>query len=216
MNSLEEGPVIFLVRPSLSSAKRISLLLDAVNEHQQAILSFHLVAVPAVGPMAEEVLKEEGTWPLLTIHTWEMSWVFLDSDLLSLEQPEAWHQMAIGGDLSAVDQLARSICVLQRHFGRIPSIRYKGKFSERVAGLLLSLTAEDADIDDSTPTAIDQLIIMDRGADPLTPLLTPVTYYGVLADNFHVEQGSLRRSGITPLPRFAPSAAIPDPPPTGD
>ena len=87
--------------------------------------------------------------------------------------------------------------VQQRH-GLFPRITGKGDHARRVTDLLLRMRtevsfAQDSSIDDSsivglTPsTTIESLIIIDRGVDLLTPLLTQLTYEGLVDELFDIQ-----------------------------
>ncbi len=87
---------------------------------------------------------------------------------------------------------------MQQRHGLFPRITGKGDHARRVADLLLRMRAELAVTEDSiddpsmtglTPsTSIESLIIIDRGVDFLTPLLTQLTYEGLVDELFGIQQ----------------------------
>lgn len=89
---------------------------------------------------------------------------------------------------------------LQVKYGLFPRITGKGGYAKRLADLLLRMRLESAISEGSTLSAvqtlmpsdaIDNLIIIDREADPLTPLLTQLTYEGLLDEMYGIQNSQL-------------------------
>lgn len=82
---------------------------------------------------------------------------------------------------------------IQQKYGLFPRIVGKGDNARRLADALLRMRSE-VKVDDSlnpfalTPSSsIDNLIIVDRETDMLTPLLTQLTYEGLVDEIFGIQ-----------------------------
>ena len=53
--------------------------------------------------------------------------------------------------------------------------------------ILLRKRREMADVESHITPLIDNLLLIDRNVDLITPLLTQLTYEGLIDDNFHIE-----------------------------
>ena len=79
---------------------------------------------------------------------------------------------------------------LQALFGIIPLIRGKGEVSQVVLRLLVRMRREATDSEfANTVPEIDELILIDRTVDMVTPLLIPHTYEGLLDEILELKNG---------------------------
>ncbi|KAK7859301.1 vacuolar protein-sorting-associated protein 33 like protein [Quercus suber] len=77
-------------------------------------------------------------------------------------------------------------------FGVIPNVRAKGKASVRVADILNRMQAEEpVNSPDMVVPEINTLILLDREVDMVTPMLSQLTYEGLLDECLHVNNGSV-------------------------
>ena len=88
---------------------------------------------------------------------------------------------------------------MQQRHGLFPRITGKGDHARQIADLLLRMRAEWAVTEESTmggpsatrstpSTSIESLILIDRGVDYLTPLLTQLTYEGLIDELWGIQQ----------------------------
>src|ERR1700710_1622102 len=89
---------------------------------------------------------------------------------------------------------------IQEEHGLFPHITGKGDGARRVADLLLKMRQQAAASEDSNPTvsiglapssSLESLIIIDRESDFATPLLTQLTYEGLVDEVFGIENSFL-------------------------
>jgi hypothetical protein len=112
----------------------------------------------------------------------------------------------------------------QQKCGMFPRIIGKGDHAKRLADLLLRMKSElmagtgqgGSSFSDMTPSqSIESLIIIDRQSDFGTPLLTQLTYEGLLDEFFKIEsnqlevESSIIGPGATQAPQGASSSAAP-------
>ncbi|VDP79283.1 unnamed protein product [Echinostoma caproni] len=98
-------------------------------------------------------------------------------------------------------QLVQGLMRFQSLYGLFPVLRAKGDKAKEVAKMLLRMRQE-ADMSKScvTPFAelepqTDMLILLDRSVDPLTPLLSQLTYEGLISEKWGIQYGVCRFDG---------------------
>ena len=77
---------------------------------------------------------------------------------------------------------------MQTLYGVIPNIYAKGKCAKMVAEQILRMRRELSSIQEPQITSkIDNLIIIDRSVDMITPMMTQLTYEGMIDENFGIK-----------------------------
>ncbi len=97
--------------------------------------------------------------------------------------------MHVQGDMSSLAETARSLLRLEHAFGRIPVIKGKGLHAKAVCDMLVRMRLEplpQAQRDRAggagegtggeEEVVIDELILIDRSSDLVTPMLSQLTY----------------------------------------
>lgn len=199
-----------------------------IASHAQTVISsstsldVNLVLVPEKTLAFNQVLEESSILGDLTIHAWPVYFLPIADDLLSLNLPNGGFRDTYLDDLtSAIYLSAEAIQDLQLRYGLVGRVTGKGEAAHKLAELLLrnrharrtQLANDDTgDTDSSTKfdhkfsnifvgQNIDQLIIVDRQTDPLTPLLSQLTYHGLIDEFYGVSdfgQVELPASIVTP------------------
>ncbi|KAL4868683.1 hypothetical protein BDV12DRAFT_185737 [Aspergillus spectabilis] len=115
----------------------------------------------------------------------------LEQDVLSLELEDSFSDLYLHKDPGCVFHAAKALMDIQQRHGYFPRIVGKGDHARRLADLLLRMRKE-LDAEESSglvgmpsrnllPSAsIESLIIIDREVDFGTPLLTQLTYEGLI------------------------------------
>ncbi|KAI9320900.1 Sec1-like protein [Dichotomocladium elegans] len=198
--------LIYICRPKLKHMRFIASHVKKLTE-QGSKTDFTLCFVPQRTRVCERVLEEEGVFGSITIADYAMDWIPLEDDLISMElDPSTWKEIYLDGDTTSIYYAARSLMKLQSIYGLFPRIIGKGDAAMQLAEMLLRMRREHAVIDEvSSQTAarnpsllntisnhIDQIIIIDRNVDIVTPLCTQLTYEGLVDEtmgisNCHVE-----------------------------
>ena len=77
---------------------------------------------------------------------------------------------------------------MQTLYGVIPNIYAKGKCAKMVAEQILRMRRELSSIQEPQITSkIDNLIIIDRSVDMITPMMTQLTYEGMIDENIGIK-----------------------------
>ena len=113
----------------------------------------------------------------------------LEKDLLSLELESSFADLYLRKDPTPTFLLARALMLLQQKHGLFPRITGKGDNAKKLADLLARMrqeliagedTSENNKLGLSPSTSVESLIIIDREVDYATPLLTQLTYEGLI------------------------------------
>ncbi|KAF5352701.1 hypothetical protein D9756_005855 [Leucocoprinus leucothites] len=207
---LEPGPlsattanIVYLLRPSI---RHVKIIADQIKRHgrESQKHNYTLLLVPRLSTLVSRILEEEGVLGEVTISTYNLQFIPVADDVISLERDNAFKELWVDGDETVVFDSAQALISLQNLFGPFPRIVGKGDFANRLANLLAKPSSRPSSpsLADSllkSPT-IDSLIILDRRVDMITPLLTQLTYEGLIDEliglkNSHVE---LPTSLLTP------------------
>lgn len=98
-------------------------------------------------------------------------------------------------DPTSIFLAAQALMPLQKKYGLFPRILGKGDNARRLMELLIRMRAEHAAEENASmsdlglmPSAvIESLIVIDRGIDMATPLLTQLTYEGLIDETFGIK-----------------------------
>lgn len=144
----------------------------------------------------------------------------LERDLLSLELENSFGDLYLRKDPTPTYLLARALMLIQQKHGLFPRITGKGDNAKRLSDLLTRMRQETNAGADTTETSkaaltpsntIESLIIIDREIDYATPLLTQLTYEGLIDEVVGVEnnQADVDSSIVGAAPQPAPGTSKP-------
>lgn len=206
----EEQNVIFLVRPKVG-------LMDIIAENipkKENNKEYHIFFVPRKSFLCEQRLQELKVYGNFTNQDqYPLNLFPVEHDLLSMEYEPSFYEVSIERDLTSMFYVAESLMKLQALFGVIPKIFGKGEMSRHVADMIIRKRRELADTESQITPAIDSVLLIDRNVDLLTPLLTQLTYEGLIDEIFTIENTNVQ----LPADRFPvkdegkPGAAPKDP-----
>lgn len=125
----------------------------------------------------------------------------LERDVLSLELNDSFEDLYLNKDVTPTYLMARALMEIQQNHGLFPRIIGKGDHAKRVADLLGRMKQEtiaeggaDKGLKDAlTPsTTVESVIVIDREVDFVTPLLTQLTYEGLIDEIFGIENNQAK------------------------
>ncbi|KAI0931375.1 hypothetical protein AcW1_001210 [Taiwanofungus camphoratus] len=229
---LEPGPlsatttnIIYLCRPLVKWTKIIADQLKRHSRESQKHI-YTLLLVPRTSTLVTRILEEEGVLGDITISSYNLQFIPLADDVISLENGNAFKELWVDGDETVIYNSMQALVTLQKLYGLFPRVVGKGHYAARLAALM-TRQLPHVSIDDNSSSLlgahserVDSLIIIDRAADMITPLLTQLTYEGLIDEligikNSHVElPASLITPPIAPeQPNAAASSTTPAPTP---
>lgn len=163
--------------------------LDQVKQLQRNGTSEHEISifwVPRRTLISNKILEDEGILGDVNISELPIYFLALENDLLSLELGDAFNDLYLHHDTTPSFLASKALMHIQQRHGLFPRILGKGENARRLASLLQRARRE-LDADESATqynalpsTSIESLVIIDRDVDFATPLLTQLTYEGLI------------------------------------
>uniref|UniRef100_A0A671G4E9 VPS33A core subunit of CORVET and HOPS complexes n=1 Tax=Rhinolophus ferrumequinum TaxID=59479 RepID=A0A671G4E9_RHIFE len=192
--------IIFFVRPRLE-------LMDIIAENvlsedrRGPARDFHLLFVPRRSLLCEQRLKDLGVLGSF-IHREEYSLDLIpfDGDLLSMESEGAFKECYLESDQTSLYHAAKGLMTLQALYGTIPQIFGKGECARQVANMMIRMKREFTGSQNSIFPIFDNLLLLDRNVDLLTPLATQLTYEGLIDEIYGIQNSYVK----LPPEKFAP------------
>jgi hypothetical protein len=182
---------IFIARPRLESTRVFADHMRANGDKM-----FSLFFVPRRSITCERMLEEEGLLDQLAqpIAEIKLDLVPYDNDVLSLELGTSFRDLFLNQDPTELFYVAESMMRLQEQFGTIPTIRTKGSCAQKVKDIMVRLRRErgagggggGGAAASAAAGEFDSLIILDRDVDLVTPMLTQITYEGLVDEHFGI------------------------------
>ncbi|TVY44811.1 Vacuolar protein sorting-associated protein [Lachnellula occidentalis] len=214
--------VVFIARGECAKhAQSIADHIKRMQRESQTGHEFSIFWVPRRTLVAEKILEESGVLGDTSIAEFPLYFLPLEKDLLSLELEDSFADLYLRKDPTPTFLLARALMLIQQKHGLFPRITGKGDNAKRLADLLARMRQELIAGEDSnesnklglTPsTTIESLIIIDREVDSATPLLTQLTYEGLIDEVVGIQhnQADVDSSvvGAAPQPAPGPSKAV--------
>ncbi|KAG5450104.1 Vacuolar protein sorting-associated protein 33A [Clonorchis sinensis] len=161
---------------------------------------YHIIAIPSFSYACKNFLGEKAVLKKFSsIYEFPLTILPLDSDLVSMEDPSCFATYSISQRQQGIYQLVQGLLRFQSIFGLFPVIRAKGNKAVEVARMLTRMRREaEANLgskSDKTPlTEVDcqteMLILLDRSVDCLTPLLSQLTYEGLISEKWGIRHGA--------------------------
>jgi vacuolar protein sorting-associated protein 33A len=157
---------------------------------------FSIFWVPRRTLVSDKILEELGVLGDTSIAELPIYFVPLESDLISLELDDAFGDLFLRNDPTPTFLLAKALMLIQQQHGLFPRIVGKGDNARSLATLLQRMRLEaivgeetsGISKNDLNPsTTLESLIIIDRGVDFATPLLTQLTYEGLIDESIGIQ-----------------------------
>lgn len=147
--------------------------------------------VPRKSLLCQKKLQNRGVFGSFTlIEEFKCDLFPFDNDLLSMELSASFKEFHLENDPTCLYQVAQAIHGLQKLYGRISKVTGRGPAASKVWELLERLNREEEDKtapSASSSVAIEHLLLLDRSVDLLSPLVTQLTYEGLIDEIFGIK-----------------------------
>ncbi|KAL4518222.1 hypothetical protein Ndes2526A_g01333 [Nannochloris sp. 'desiccata'] len=137
----------------------------------------------------ELLLDNAGLLGDVSVRGCPLNWIPLEEDIISLEAPEAFKELAVEGDTSCLWDIAHALTALQSSRGAIPHIKGKGIWASRVHKIMSRMKNElggAAPAPGGSDGGIDTLILLDRSVDMVSGLTSADPVFHATRDLFYV------------------------------
>ncbi|CAG9770251.1 unnamed protein product [Ceutorhynchus assimilis] len=193
--STEVDHVIFIARPKLHLMDYIAKnVKDDSKDRRNSKKQYHLFFVPKKSLLCEEALKHQGVFGnMIFIEEFKCQLFPFDSDVVSMEIAEVFRECTIENDPTYIYQTAQAIIFLQKLYGPIPRVWGKGIAAKQVWDLVSRLQREKDNNEETASNqtcSIDQIMLIDRSVDLITPLATQLTYEGLIDEIFGINNAT--------------------------
>jgi len=213
VSETEAAAVLFLVRPRVELMGLLAKLAKSLSRRAEpSPPQLRVLFVPRRTLTCERALEEAGVLGDLQLCELPLHWLPHERDLLLLaaDGASSLRDAVVFGDAaSGCHALARALHALQKGFtGTVPLLRGKGAAAKALADQLLRLRREEAASGGAAsfpcPAAAAAagcvpppvaLLLLDRAADWVTPLVTPLTYEGLIDEVLGIANGAVTVPG---------------------
>lgn len=163
------------------------------EEGIRPVKKFHLFFVPRKSLLCEKKLQNRGVFGSFSFNEFACDLFPFDADLVSMELSGAFKEFYLENDPTCLYQVAQAIQSLQRLYGKIPKVTGRGPAANKVWELMKRLQREEEDIktDNIQSPLIEHLLLLDRSVDLLSPLVTQLTYEGLIDEIFGINNSKL-------------------------
>lgn len=175
--------------------------IKRVQRESQGTHEFHVFWVPRRTLVSDQIFEDAGVLGDINVSDIPLSFFPLEKDVLSLELDDAFRDLYLHKDITPNFLLAKALMDIQNVHGLFPRIIGKGDNAKRVADLLVRMRQEALaghDANDTNRTKLtpsmtnDSVIIIDREVDFVTPLLTQLTYEGLIDELFEIQHNQTK------------------------
>ncbi|XP_052075554.1 vacuolar protein sorting-associated protein 33A-like isoform X1 [Mytilus californianus] len=185
--------IIFIARPRLKLMDLIAQNLLQEEQKGGFRKEYHIIFVPRKSLLCEKRLKDLGVYgTLANIEEFSLSLIPFDYDLMSMEMDNSFKECYLENDFTSMHYAAQSLMTLQTLYGVIPNICGKGDCAKQVVDMMLRMRRELCGQEPNITPQIDNLLILDRNVDLLTPLLSQLTYEGLIDEIFDINNTSVK------------------------
>eukprot|EP00879_Flechtneria_rotunda_P011579 GHRR01012094.1.p1 GENE.GHRR01012094.1~~GHRR01012094.1.p1 ORF type:complete len:596 (+),score=199.38 GHRR01012094.1:4052-5839(+) len=197
-------PILYVARATLENAQLIAWQIKSSSARSPNRHEYSVFWVPRRSVAVEHVLEDEGVYGDVIQGEFPLDMVPLDDDVLSLELDSAFRECTLEGDPSSLFYTASALMRLQYTYGLIPRIQGKGPAAAAVKDMAIRIRKEGPlPLAAATACRIHRAIILDREIDPITPMVTQITFEGLIDEITGIKNGSVmytpsKREGAGP------------------
>ncbi|TYZ66113.1 hypothetical protein PybrP1_009255 [[Pythium] brassicae (nom. inval.)] len=182
------APVVFVLPPRLTAAKLVADSVRSLEGRRRC----GVLWLPAATSECTLEMERQGVAGFVAQRSLSLGLVPIDDRVAALCHDAVFGDLYVKGDRRALTDVVRSILAVERHTGaRIRDVACHGEFARQVKSMLeLAHKVAPQSLGGGRDTsAIEKLVLVDRMQDPLSMLLTPMTYEGLLDALLDVNHG---------------------------
>jgi len=176
-----------------SALSKTTQLMDKIRSSRHSTHQ-RIVYLPQPTAIVQKMWSGLVSTISVSIHKLQLDLFPLEPDVLSLEYKDAMKETDVERIPSTlITTVARSLLKIQDVVGTIPRVQSLGPLGEEVVKKMMALRLEEHLASSSTEvndaSEVDAMMIIDRKVDLVTPMVTPLTYEGLLDDIVGIDSG---------------------------
>ncbi|KAL2870622.1 Sec1 family protein [Aspergillus lucknowensis] len=191
VDSSQRNVVFLAYAEKIRQVRAVAEQIQQLQRNSSIEHEFSIFWVPRRTLVSNNILESAGIIGDVNVAELPLYFFPLEQDVLSLELEDSFADLYLHKDPECIFHAAKALMDLQQRHGYFPRIVGKGDHARRLADLLLRMRKE-LDAEESSglvglsyrnllPSAgIESLIVVDRYVDFATPLLTQLTYEGLI------------------------------------
>ncbi len=186
-----------LCRSSPSLSKTL-LLQDKIQSRSTTTTTLHRVVYLPQPTAILQKMWSNTTLQNVSIHKLQLDLFPIEQNVLSLEYPSALKETDVDRIPSTcITTIARSLAKIQDVVGTIPRVQSLGPLGEEVVKKMMNMRFEEYlsssnNNKEEEAVEIAAMMILDRKVDLVTPMVTPLTYEGLLDDTVGINVGHVQ------------------------
>mmetsp|Transcript_8107 Transcript_8107/g.15269 ORF Transcript_8107/g.15269 Transcript_8107/m.15269 type:complete len:758 (-) Transcript_8107:90-2363(-) len=211
--------VIYFIYPTPKHIQALSKAIQSVSYSQKSlstnpfeahststrrITKHRIVFLPRINALSKRVLADENLNKRkdVSVHALDINLIPIEDDVITcLEIENTMEDCYVHKTPSEhVTHVAQSLRKIQDICGTIPRVQSYGNLGEMVLERMMSLRLEEYDPYDpeseqdgqENNPEVKAAIILDRAVDLVTPMITPLTYEGLLDDLLKIDAGIIK------------------------
>lgn len=196
INPTDEQGVLIIISPSdKDTIESVCQFFQRVPNYTKALL-----IIPRTTAFIQQVLDYHNFIPVqscpsnpskeIYIQDFHADFLPIDNDFFLMPCVNSFYQISIENDFNDLYSSARCLSKIQMVFGAIPQIFTLGYNAERVRDLMQGIISQTSP-SSSTMPQIDSLIIIDRSADLISPLMTYSIIESLFDETIGIDYGVL-------------------------
>ncbi|KAA8902112.1 Sec1-like protein [Sphaerosporella brunnea] len=189
--------IVYLARCTVKNAYTIANQIKNNAKIPGQEFEHSVFLAPRRTLVCDKIFEDEGILGEITIREFPLYFIPLENDLLSLELENSFEELYLRKDHTSIFYSARALMSIQRHHGLFPRIIGKGDRARKLADQLMRMRTEEDAADGSSPFALTpsstlgELIVIDRDVDFVTPLMTQLTYEGLIDETIGISNSKI-------------------------
>jgi len=186
---VETQVVMFVLKPNPDLCKVIVRLVSEAEAEKKFMVFF----CPRYTVFCKEIFEEGKVLKSLEILELPYELIPLEKDVLTLDDDASYRNLTLNYNYMSMTLVKHSIQRLETLYGKIPLKFAKGAWS---VNILESIQGKEKEIkpgsaEENQYSEIDALVLLDRTVDLYTPLVTQMTYEGIIDEFFNIKTGTV-------------------------